>query len=56
MAHSLSHSAVLLHLAGTEVQTVFKTLRNTEEDYDTALVKLNEYFELKNIPFERHAF
>ena len=49
--------AVLLHLAGVEVQTIFETLSDTGTDYDTALAKLNEYFEpKKNIPFERHAF
>lgn len=45
--------AVLLHLAGPGVQTVFETLSGTGEDYDMALVKLTEYFELRNIPFER---
>ena len=45
--------AVLLHLAGAEVPAVFETLSDTEGDYDTALAKLNEYFEpKKNIPFE----
>ena len=49
--------AVLLHLAGPEVQTVFKTLSGTGDDYATALAKLTEYFEpKKNIPFERHLF
>ena len=49
--------AVLLHLAGPEVQTVFETLSGTGDDYDTALAKLTEYFEpKKNIPFERHVF
>ena len=50
--------AVLLHLAGAEVQTIFETLIDTGEDYDAALAKLNvKYFVLKkNIPFERHAF
>ena len=49
--------AVLLHLAGAEVQTVFETLSDTGEDHDTALAKLTEYIEpKKNIPFERHAF
>lgn len=49
--------AVLLNLAGAEVQTAFETLSGTGEDYDTALAKLNAYFEpKKNIPFERHAF
>ena len=47
--------AVLLHLAGAEVQTIFETLNDTGEDYDAALAKLNEYFvPKKNIPFERH--
>ena len=49
--------AVLLHLAGPEVQTVFETLSETGDDYATALAKLTEYFEpKKNIPFERHLF
>ena len=49
--------AVLLHLAGAEVQTIFETLSDTGEDYDSALAKLTAYFEpKKNIPFERHAF
>lgn len=39
-----------------EVQTVFETLSGTGEDYNTALAKLNEYSELKNIPFEQHMF
>ena len=49
--------AFLLHLAGAEVQTVFETLSDTGEDYNTALARLNEYFEpKKNVPFEQHAF
>ena len=49
--------AVLLHLAGSEVQTIFETLSDTGEDYENALAKLTAYFEpRKNIPFERHAF
>ncbi|CAB3992802.1 Retrovirus-related Pol poly from transposon, partial [Paramuricea clavata] len=49
--------AVLLHLAGPDVQEVFETLPNTGDDYKTALEKLNEYFQPKrNIPFERHVF
>ena len=49
--------ALLLHLAGPEVQTVFETLSGTGDDYATALAKLTEYFEpKKNIPFERHMF
>ena len=49
--------AVLLHLAGPEVQTVFETLSETGDDYATALAKLTEYFDpKKNIPFERHLF
>ena len=51
--------AVLLHLAGAEVQTIFETLSGTGEDYDTALAKLNAYFEprktfhLRDIRFVR---
>jgi hypothetical protein len=49
--------AVLLHLAGPDVQEIFETLPNTGDDYKTALEKLNEYFQPKrNIPFERHVF
>jgi len=39
--------AVLLHLAGVEVQTIFETLSDTGTDYDAALAKLTEYFESK---------
>ena len=49
--------AVLLHLAGSEVQDIFETLEETGNDLDTALSKLTAYFEpQKNIPFERHNF
>ena len=49
--------AVLLHLAGPDVQETFETLPNTGDDYKTALEKLNEYFQLnRNIPFECHVF
>ena len=49
--------ALLLHLAGQDVQDIFETLTDTGEDYETALAKLNEYFEpQKNISFERHTF
>ena len=49
--------ALLLHLAGPEVQEVFETLTETGDDYDTALAKLDAYFKPeKNIPFERHTF
>ena len=49
--------AILLHLAGPDVQEIFETLPDTGEDYKTALEKLNEHFNpSKNIPFERHVF
>ena len=35
--------AVLLHVAGRDVQDVFETLANTGNDYDTAKTKLNDY-------------
>ena len=41
--------AVLLHLAGPDVQEIFETLPNTGDDYKTALEKLNEYFHRKEI-------
>ena len=45
--------AVLLHLAGPEVQTIFETLSDTGKDYNAALAKLNENFvPKKNVPFE----
>ena len=36
--------AVLLHLAGLEVQDIFLTLTDTGVTYETALAKLTEYF------------
>ena len=49
--------AVLLHLAGPEVQDVFATLQDTGEDYAAALAKLTAYFEpKKNVSLERHIF
>ncbi|CAB4023777.1 Transposon Tf2-9 poly, partial [Paramuricea clavata] len=49
--------AILLHLAGPEVQDIFETLEDTGNDLDTAIAKLTSYFEpQKNIPFERHNF
>jgi hypothetical protein len=49
--------ALLLHLAGPEVQEVFEILSDTGDDYATALEKLDAYFKpQKNIPFERHMF
>ena len=49
--------ALLLHLAGPEVQEVFETLSDTGDDYATALEKLDAYFKPQNnIPFERHMF
>ena len=49
--------AILLHLAGAEVQEIFETLPETGDDYKTALEKLTEYFNpCKNIAFERHVF
>ena len=49
--------AILLHLAGAEVQEIFETLPDTGDDYKTALEKLNAHFNpCKNIAFERHVF
>ena len=51
--------ALLLHLAGPEVQDIFSTLDNTGDDraYDTALEKLDAHFKpQRNIPYERHMF
>ncbi|CAB3995185.1 Hypothetical predicted protein [Paramuricea clavata] len=49
--------AILLHLAGPEVEDIFETLEDTGNDLDTAITKLTSYFEpQKNIPFERHNF
>ena len=46
-----------LHLFGAETQEIFETYSNTGEDYKTAMVKLDEYFDDKeNVPFERHKF
>ena len=49
--------AMLLYLAGPEVQEVFETLTDTGDDYDTVLEKLDAYFKpQKNVPFEHHTF
>ncbi|MCG7879290.1 MAG: RNase H-like domain-containing protein, partial [Candidatus Thiodiazotropha endolucinida] len=49
--------ALLLHVAGEEVQDLFDTLSDTGTSYDDALEALNLYFEpKKNIAFERHLF
>lgn len=49
--------ALLLHVAGEEVQDLFETLPNTGTTYAEALAALNTYFEpKKNIAFERHLF
>ena len=49
--------AILLYLAGAEVQEIFETLPETGDDYKTALEKLTEYFNpCKNIALERHVF
>ena len=51
--------ALLLYLAGPEVEKIFATLPDTGEDndYDTAEVKLTTYFSpKKNVLFERYVF
>lgn len=51
--------ALLLHLAGPDVQEIFETLNETgdEDNYDRAVEKLTEYFQpKKNVAYERHLF
>ena len=49
--------ALLLHVAGEEVQDLFETLQDTGTTSAEALGALNTYFQLKrNIAFERHLF
>lgn len=51
--------ALLLYLAGPDVESIFATLPDTgeEDDYDKAAEKLTEYFAPKvNILYERHVF
>ena len=53
--------ALLLHLAGGEVQDIFETLGDTQDEevdpYQDAIDKLNEYFiPQKNLTYERHIF
>ena len=49
--------AVLLHLAGEDVQTIFETFSDTGEDFSTAVHNLTEYFRpQQNVSFERHTF
>jgi len=45
----------LLHTAGLEVQDVFESLGDTGGDFDTAVLKLDEYFTpKKDTTHERH--
>ena len=51
--------ALLLYLAGPEVETIFATLSDTgnDDDYDKAVEELTEYFAPKeNVLYERHIF
>ena len=50
--------ALLLHLAGEEVQDIFETLGNLQENnYTQVKDKLSDYFKPQtNITYERHAF
>lgn len=51
--------ALLLHLAGPDVQKIFETLEGTsaDNDYDSAIQSLDEYVKpKKNISFEQHKF
>ena len=53
--------ALLLHVAGPDVQEVFFTMETDvvgeDDDYEMAMQALTSYFTPKtNIPFERHVF
>ena len=51
--------ALLLYMAGPEVQTIFETLTDTgnDDDFKTAVEKLSEYFmPKKNIEYEIYTF
>ena len=39
--------ALLSHLIGADTQEIFETFSNTGEDYETAMVKLDDYFDHK---------
>ena len=48
---------ILLHIAGSEVQDIFKTLKPADESYDSALRALEGYFNpTENIRYERSIF
>ncbi|XP_062610673.1 uncharacterized protein K02A2.6-like [Saccostrea cucullata] len=49
--------ALLLHLAGPEVQDIYDTIEHTGEKFDDIVNDLNTYFApRKNVAFERHMF
>jgi hypothetical protein len=49
--------ALLLHVAGEEVQDIIETLDNTGTKYDQAVAALSDYFKpRKHISFEIHVF
>ena len=57
ISHQKQKRAIVLHLAGTEVQEIFEILPETGDDYKSVLEKLTEYFsQCKNIAFKRHVF
>ena len=48
---------ILLHIAGSEVQDIFKTLTPADDSYDSALRALEGYFNpTENIRYERSIF
>ena len=49
--------ALLIYQAGEDTQSIFDTLTDTGDDYDTAIDKLDEYFApKKNVDFEIFKF
>jgi hypothetical protein len=49
--------ALLLYQAGQATQEIFETIPDTGDDYDTALMKLDEYFSpKKNVDYEIFQF
>jgi hypothetical protein len=57
--NTLHIRALLLYLAGPEVETIFATLSDTgnDDECDKAVEKLTEYFAPKqNVLYERHRF
>ena len=49
--------ALLLHLGGKDIKSIYRTLKKTEDKYGDVVKSLDDYFEpKKNLTYERYVF